>query len=115
MVSDVDADPASQNITVTLSVSHGTLTVRTDVGGGIVAGDSHRQRHQHGDVDRHAEPDQRHACGRYRPELSVGHSTINGADTLTVTTNDLGLNGNGGAQQVTNAFSDDHHVRSTTR
>src|SRR4051812_38965710 len=35
--SDADADPASQSMTVTLSVAHGTLMVRTDVAGGIIA------------------------------------------------------------------------------
>jgi hypothetical protein len=38
-VNDVDADPASQDITVTLSVGDGALTLRTDVAGGVTAGD----------------------------------------------------------------------------
>jgi hypothetical protein len=38
-VSDVDADPANQNITVTLGVLHGKVTVATNVAGGLVAGD----------------------------------------------------------------------------
>ncbi|MBV9240880.1 MAG: hypothetical protein JO314_02630, partial [Acidobacteria bacterium] len=40
-MTDVDADPASaaQTITVQMTVSHGTLTYRTDVASGLVAGD----------------------------------------------------------------------------
>jgi Ca2+-binding RTX toxin-like protein len=38
-IADVDADPASHIMTVTLSVAHGTLTLRTDVSNGLVAGD----------------------------------------------------------------------------
>ncbi len=37
-VSDADADPASQNVTVTLSVAHGTLDIATNVSGGVTAG-----------------------------------------------------------------------------
>ena len=46
-VFDVDADPANEDITVTLSVAHGTITIRTDVTGGIQAGGrDRRQRHR---------------------------------------------------------------------
>ena len=37
-VSDVDADPANQNITVRLQVTQGTLDINTAVGGGLTAG-----------------------------------------------------------------------------
>ncbi|HEY1542442.1 MAG TPA: DUF4347 domain-containing protein, partial [Xanthobacteraceae bacterium] len=36
-VTDVDANPATQNIIVAISVLHGTLTVATNVAGGLVA------------------------------------------------------------------------------
>ncbi|HEY2248453.1 MAG TPA: DUF4347 domain-containing protein [Bradyrhizobium sp.] len=38
-VTDVDADPASQNIQVTLSVAHGTLSLNAGVAGGITGGE----------------------------------------------------------------------------
>src|SRR6185369_9684366 len=34
-VTDVDANPGTQNIIVALKVLHGTLTIRTDVAGGV--------------------------------------------------------------------------------
>jgi Ca2+-binding RTX toxin-like protein len=37
-VADPDANPASATITVTLSVAHGTLDIRTDVASGLIAG-----------------------------------------------------------------------------
>ena len=36
-VFDPDADPASQNITVSLTVAHGTLDIATNVAGGVIA------------------------------------------------------------------------------
>jgi hypothetical protein len=38
-ITDVDADPANQDITVTLSVAHGTLNLLTNVAGGITGAD----------------------------------------------------------------------------
>src|SRR5262249_42055285 len=38
-ITDVDADPANQNISVTLSVSHGTLTLSTSVLNGVTSGE----------------------------------------------------------------------------
>jgi hypothetical protein len=38
-ITDVDADPANQNITVALSVSHGTLTLSTGVANGVTSGE----------------------------------------------------------------------------
>ena len=38
-ITDVDADPANQDVTVTFSVAHGTLNVLTNVANGILASD----------------------------------------------------------------------------
>lgn len=42
-ITDVDADPANQTITVALSVTNGTLTLNTAVANGIVSGDIHAE------------------------------------------------------------------------
>jgi Ca2+-binding RTX toxin-like protein len=95
-VSDVDADPATQDITVTLTVTHGTLAVFTNVGGGVQAGDvagngtatvviTGTQNEINATLAA--------ANGlTYTPTLDY-----NGNATLTVLTNDGGQNGTGGA------------------
>jgi hypothetical protein len=97
-VSDVDANPASDTITTTLGVLHGTLTVLTNVGGGLNVGGVSGN-------------------GTATVILTGNQNAINatlaaanglvyrgaqdyfGADTLTITTNDGGKIGSGGAMQ----------------
>ena len=64
-ISDPDADPATDDIVVTFHVDNGTLEIRTDVVGGIVAGDivrRHDTRHDHRQGD--PERDQRDPGGQ---------------------------------------------------
>jgi Ca2+-binding RTX toxin-like protein len=91
-VSDVDANPATQDIQVTLTVAHGTLTLLTNVSGGIdvtdIAGNGTAT------VVIIATQNQINATfGAASGITYTPTGDYNGADALTVTTNDLGLNG----------------------
>ncbi len=97
-VSDVDALPASDAITLTLTVSNGTLDVRTDVAGGLtggnVSGDNTNSLTLTG-TQNAINATLAAANGlTYR-----GTQDFNGSDTLTVTANDQGNTGIPGAQQ----------------
>ncbi len=97
-ISIADVDAGANNVQVILTVSHGTFTVRTDVGGGLTVG-------------------QIVGNGTTSVKLTGTLAAINatlasgityvptpdyfGPDTLTVTTNDLGSLGTGGALSVT--------------
>jgi VCBS repeat-containing protein len=91
-VSDPDADPANDKIYVTFQVANGTLEIRGDVVGGITTGDILAQSEE--TITLYATQDQINATLAavngltYSPDLN-----FNGDDTLTVTTNDGGLNG----------------------
>src|SRR5205085_1049399 len=100
-VSDVDSDPANQNITVTLAVDHGVLTIRTDVVGGITSGQL--SGNGTGLITISAT---QNAINATLAAARAGNPTqfdglvftpvldYHGSATLTVTTNDTGLNGN---------------------
>ena len=93
-VSDVDADPANEDITVRLQVAHGTLDVDTSVSAGLaVAGDNTN------DVLLTGTQAEINATLAAASGL-VYHSALDyhGPDTLTVTTSDLGHTGSPGAQ-----------------
>ena len=83
-----DGDPVTGLITVHLSVEHGTLTIRTDVSGGIdssniVGGDSGRT------ITIIGTPDEINATLAAANGLTyLGDADFNGADELTVTAND---------------------------
>ena len=104
LVTDVDANPASQNIIVALSVAHGTLTVPTNISGGITSGGV--VGNSSGTVT---------LTGTQSAINTTLHSAsgltylsvlnYNGADTLTVTVNDQGNTGSGGAQQISSQVS----------
>jgi Ca2+-binding RTX toxin-like protein len=97
-VSDVDADPATQDIQVTLQVVHGTLTINTGVAGGVTAGDITGDGT--GTIVITATQNQINATLAAATGLTYAPTgNYNGADTLTVTTSDLNQNGTGGAQQ----------------
>ncbi len=94
-VFDVDADPASQDVRVTLSVANGALTILTNIAGGIVAGDITAGANGTNTITITATQNQINATLTasnallYTPILD-----FYGSDTLTVVTNDLGFNGN---------------------
>ncbi|MBV8685614.1 MAG: tandem-95 repeat protein [Alphaproteobacteria bacterium] len=91
-ISDPDADPANDDVVVTFDVGHGTLAIRTDVAGGINAGDIVAQTADTIVVKATLnEINATLAASNgltYSPDLN-----FNGDDTLTVTTNDQGHNG----------------------
>src|SRR6185295_12940886 len=90
--SDADADPASQSMTVTLSVAHGTLMVRTDVAGGIIA--ANVSGNGTGTVTLTGTQNAINTTLADATGLQyLGNSNFNGADALTVTTSDNGHTG----------------------
>jgi Ca2+-binding RTX toxin-like protein len=91
-ISDADADPASHVMTVTLAVDHGTLTIRTDVAGGIGAGDV--TGNGTGSITLTATQNAVNATLANATGLQYsGDANFNGADTLTLTTSDNGNTG----------------------
>ena len=93
-VFDVDANPATQDIRVTLSVAHGVIAIRTDVAGGIVAGDITAGVNGSSTVTITATQDQINATLANATGLVyTPTANFNGVDALTIVTNDLGLNG----------------------
>jgi Cadherin-like domain/SdrD B-like domain/Bacterial cadherin-like domain/RTX calcium-binding nonapeptide repeat (4 copies) len=91
-VSDPDADPATAPIYVTFQVAHGTIEIRDDVPGGIVSADIVAQSADTITVLQTQDKINTTLAATngltYSPNLN-----FNGDDTLTVTTNDQGLNG----------------------
>ncbi|MGE4165838.1 MAG: choice-of-anchor Q domain-containing protein [Xanthobacteraceae bacterium] len=91
-VADVDADPIGALITVTLSVQHGTLHVRDNVGGGLTAGEI--TGNDSATVTLTCHSDRISATlGALNGLVYTSDLNYNGADTLTMTTNDGGANG----------------------
>ena len=92
-ISDVDANPTSDTMTVTLSVAHGTLAVRTDVAGGLGAGDVSGN----GTASVTLTGTQAAINATLADATGLqysGNANFNGADTLTLTTSDNGHTGN---------------------
>src|SRR6185295_6427307 len=92
-VSDVDA--GTDNITVTLSVDNGTVTVLANVSGGVAAADI--TSNGSGSVTLTGTVSEINTTlASTNGVVYLGNSNFNGADTLTITTNDLGHTGTGG-------------------
>jgi VCBS repeat-containing protein len=92
-VADPDADPASQVLTVTLAVTHGTLTLATGVAGGVTAG----QVAGNGGATVTVTATQNQINATFASATGLTYANTpdyNGSDTLTITTNDNGFNGN---------------------
>ncbi len=90
-VSDVDADPANDAIQVTLAVTLGTLNVAAGPGVGVSG---------NGTATVVLTGTQNALNATFAAPGGVTYSANgDGVDTLTMTTNDLGQTGNGGAQQ----------------
>ncbi|MBC7986552.1 MAG: tandem-95 repeat protein [Sphingomonadaceae bacterium] len=94
-VFDADANPATQNITVTLSVTQGALTILTNVAGGIVAGEITGGANGSGTITITTTQNKINATlAALNGLLYNPIADYNGVDTLTIVTNDQGLNGN---------------------
>ena len=92
-ISDPDANPASQNVTVTLAVNHGTVTLLTNVAGGLTSGQI--TGNGSASITITATQNQINATlGASTGLTYTSTANFNGSDTLTITTNDNGLNGN---------------------
>jgi hypothetical protein len=91
-ITDVDADPANQDITVTFSVVHGTLTFNTAVAGGITGADITAGANGSNSVTLTATQDQINATlssgtgFRYQSDLNFNSGF--GIETLHIVTND---------------------------
>jgi hypothetical protein len=91
-ITDVDADPANQDITVTFSVVHGTLTFNTAVAGGITGADITAGANGSNTVTLTATQNQINATlssgtgFRYQSDLNFNSGF--GTETLHIVTND---------------------------
>lgn len=116
-VSDVDANPSTQDIRVTLSVANGTITLRTDVAGGITGADiTGGAAAAVGATSIVITATQNqinktlaavNGSSQANGLVYTPNANFNGADTLTITTNDLGLNGNDPAVSGTGTSEED--------
>lgn len=103
-VSDPDVDPATQKVTVTLSVDRGTLDIRTDVANGLTAGDVTND--ESGSVTLFGTLNQINATLANATGVTLNlPANQNGAVQFTVLTTDNGLNGTGGARQDTDVYT----------
>jgi large repetitive protein len=98
-IADADADQTTDLFTVTLSVANGTLTIRTDVAGGLTAGNV--TGNGTGTIVLTGTETQINATLLAVNGSSLANGLIytpnahfNGADTLTMVTNDQGNSGN---------------------
>jgi len=125
-VFDADADPANQDIIVTLAVGVGTLSIRTDVIGGIVAGDITGGANGTGTITITATQNQINATLAAMSPAFTGPPVVaaapngliytaptdyNGATNLTITTNDNGFNGNDPGLTGTGTTEQDQDVK----
>jgi hypothetical protein len=103
-IADVDANPASAAMTVTLSVEHGILTLRTDVASGLTAGDLSGNGSD--TVTLSGTTSAINATLAALNGLTYNNTAdYNGSDTLQIVTNDNGNLGSGGAHSDTDSFS----------
>ncbi|HEY0150072.1 MAG TPA: FG-GAP-like repeat-containing protein [Allosphingosinicella sp.] len=118
-VYDVDSDPATQDIRVTLTVGTGTITIRTDVVGGLAAGDV--TGNGSGTIVLIGTQNEINATlaatnGASMPNglVYTPPANFNGATNLTVTTNDLGNNGNDPGSSGSGTNEEDADVKVIT-
>ena len=92
-VSDVDADPAADTISVTLAVTNGTIAV-APAAGVVITGNGTGSVGLSG-----TQNDINAALAAVNGVTYTPDADFNGSDTLTMTSDDLGNSGAGGAQQ----------------
>ncbi|CAN5376283.1 VCBS domain-containing protein [soil metagenome] len=103
-ISDADANPALQTVTVTMSVTKGVLTLLTNVSDGLTGGEI--TGNGTATVTISATLNEINATlAASNGVLFTGNPGVSGADTLTVVTNDGGGSGSGGAQSDTDAYT----------
>ena len=113
-VSDVDADPATQDITVTLTAEHGVLTLLTNVSGGLTSGDI--ANNGTATVTITGTQNEINATLAAVNGLVLGSipANLNGGIDITVVTNDGGFNGNDPGLTGTGTTEQDSDVRTIT-
>ncbi len=113
-VSDADADPATQDITVTLTAEAGVLTVLTNVTGGLVAGEV--SGNGTATVTLTGTQNQINAvlAATNGLVLSGLSANLNGGIDITVVTNDGGFSGNDPGLTGTGTSEQDSDVRVIT-
>jgi hypothetical protein len=106
-ITDVDADPANQNITVALSVSHGKLTLSTGIANGVTSGEVTGNNSSSLSIT--ATQNQIDATLANANGLQyLGNANFNtgfAAENLHIVTSDLGNTGSGGPQTATSDLS----------
>jgi len=103
-ISDPDANPAITDITVTLSVTKGVLTLLTNVSSGLTSGEV--SGNGTATVTLTGTLNEINATlAATNGLLFTGNANVNGTDTLTVVTNDGGNTGSGGAQSDTDGYT----------
>jgi hypothetical protein len=103
-ISDVDANPASATMTVTLSVTKGILTLRTNVASGLTAGNI--TGNGTGSVTVTGTINAINTTlAASNGLLFHGNTNVSGTDTLTVVTSDGGASGTPGAQSDTDGYT----------
>ncbi|WP_298927029.1 choice-of-anchor U domain-containing protein [uncultured Ramlibacter sp.] len=103
-ISDVDANPAAVMVTVTLGVTKGVLTLRTDVASGLVAGDIAGNGSAAVTVTATVNKINL-TLAASNGLVFLGNTNVSGTDTLTVVTSDGGATGSGGAQSDTDGYT----------
>ncbi|MDQ0323457.1 hypothetical protein QO002_005663 [Pararhizobium capsulatum DSM 1112] len=103
-ISDVDANTASTVVTVTLGVTKGVLTVRTDVASGLVPGDLFGNGTASVTITGTIN-EINATLAASNGLVFLGNTNVSGTDTLTVVTNDGGATGSGGAQSDTDGYT----------
>ena len=113
-VSDVDANPATQDITVTLTAEYGVLTVLTNVVGGLAAGEV--ANNGTATITLTGTQNQINATLAAVNGLVLGSipANLNGGIDITVVTNDGGFNGNDPGLTGTGTTEQDSDVRVIT-
>ncbi|HTU10131.1 MAG TPA: Ig-like domain-containing protein [Allosphingosinicella sp.] len=112
-VSDPDADPATQDITVTLSVAHGTIAIFTNIGNGIELADVTGN----GTATVTITATQNQINTTFAAANGVTYTPSlhwNGADTLTMTSNDNGRTGNDPGNTGTGTSEQDQDTKAIT-
>ncbi|MBO9707843.1 MAG: M10 family metallopeptidase C-terminal domain-containing protein [Caulobacter sp.] len=103
-ISDVDANPASATMTVTLSVTKGILTLRTNVASGLTAGNITGNGTGSVTITGTANAINT-TLAAANGLLFHGNTNVSGTDTLTVVTSDGGSTGTGGALTDTDGYT----------
>jgi hypothetical protein len=103
-ITDPDANPALDTVTVTLGVTKGVLTLLTNVANGLTAGEVSGNGTASVTVTGTLnEINATLAAGNGL--VFLGNANVNGTDTLTVVTNDGGHTGSGGALSDTDTYT----------